>query len=159
MWQLRHVQNVTEKPTCVVIDEQQFSVSLFDFCCVETSLTQMEHVSADSDLKSKILYIACSVVRCVNSRLTLLLIIVNYDLPLLEPLGLWMRLQNLSDCTYGQQAAATVHHKTHTHTEWLSWFLLSTELMAVPGYDTRRRTVKKHTGWANKNFSIHAMGI
>lgn len=42
------------------------------------SLTQGEQAPADIKLKSRISNTACSVVHCVNSRLTLLLITVNY---------------------------------------------------------------------------------
>lgn len=71
-----------------------------------------------------------------------LLITLNVvNTPALEPVELRAELHNLSDCTWGQQAAAAVSYKVKRHTrahtdtyaEWLSWFLLSAELMAVPG--------------------------
>ena len=131
-----------------------------DVCCfwilisvsVVASWVQIWHVSTNTAPQSRTLTEACSVVRWTNSRLALLLITGN------EHCSRWsFESGSRTWVTVHEDslAAATVHQNTHslslslslslTHTHTLTHTQgLSTELMGVPSYDTRR-----HTRWRN----------
>lgn len=57
------------------------------------------------------------------------------------PKSEWLYMRTASSCYCPSQT----HAYAHTNTQWLSWSSLSTELMAVPGYDTRRLTQWRNT--------------